>query len=216
MAAQVKICGLTEIEQAIVAAEAGADYLGLVFASSRRQVIPEKAAEVANAIHRIKTPASLVGVFVNSPVQEVNRTADMFNLDWVQLSGAETWEYCLGIKKPIIKAIHISAGDSVSDVICYLKEGYSVRPKDRLMYLLDTHVEGAYGGTGIKFNWRLAEKIAAEFPVIVAGGLTPENVGQLISTVKPWGVDVSSGVETSGKKDIYKIKEFIRRAKTQE
>jgi phosphoribosylanthranilate isomerase len=214
--ARVKICGITEIEQALVAAKAGSDYLGLVFAPSRRQVLPEIAVEIANAIRRIKTPASLVGVFVNSPILEVNRMADLLNLDWVQLSGTETWEYCLGIRRPIIKVVHVSSGYSSSDIIRYLKEGYRVRLKDRLIFLLDSYNDGTYGGTGQTFNWQLAREIAAEYPVMIAGGLTPENVGQLISEVQPWGVDVSSGVETSGKKDIQKIKEFIRRAKTQE
>ena len=97
-----------------------------------------------------------------------------------------------------------------------MRKGYALKSKRRLIVLLDTHVDGTYGGTGQTFNWQLAKEIADEYPVIVAGGLTPENVGQLVSEVKPWGVDVSSGVETAGKKDIKKIEEFIRRVKAQE
>ncbi len=210
---RVKICGLIDIQQASAAAEAGADFLGLVLAPSRRQVLPEKAAEIANAVHRMKSYLPVVGVFVNSPAQEVNRIADLCDLDWVQLSGTETWEYCRNILRPIIKAIHISSQSTSRDVIKYLEEGYRLRSQDRLIGLLDTQVKGYYGGTGQIFDWRLAKEISTIYPVIVAGGLTPDNVGHLIEEVQPWGVDVSSGVETEGKKDIIKIRDFIQKVK---
>jgi phosphoribosylanthranilate isomerase len=213
---RIKICGITEMQQAITAVKAGADFLGLVFAPSRRQVNEEKAAEIAAYVKRTKYHPALAGVFVNYPAPEVNRITDFCNLDWVQLSGSESWEYCLSIKRPIIKVIHISPLLSSRETIGYMKEGYGLRPKDKLIYLLDTHTEGAYGGTGQTFNWLLAKEVAATYPVIVAGGLTLDNVGQLIKEVHPWGVDVSSGVELNGKKDLEKIKEFISKVKTQE
>ena len=210
---KVKICGLTDVKQVVAAAEAGADYLGLVLASSRRQVSPSKAAELSRAVHRSKPCASVVGVFVNSPAPDVNYIAELCNLDWVQLSGSETWKYCLEIKRPIIKAIRISEVHSSQEIIEFIKKGSRSISKESLMYLLDTQIEGTYGGTGQTFNWRLGKEVAAVYPVIVAGGLTPENVGKLINKVHPWGVDVSSGVETSGEKDLLKIQEFISRVK---
>lgn len=211
---RVKICGLTDTQQALVAAEAGADYLGLVLAApSRRKILPQKAVEIANSVHRLRAHGEMVGVFVNSPAEEVNLLADLCHLDWVQLSGFETWEYCRNILKPIIKAIHISAGAVSKDIIEYLEKGYRLRSEDRLICLLDTQVKGAYGGTGEIFDWQVAKEISAKYPVIVAGGLTPDNVGQLMQEVHPWGVDVSSGVETEGKKDSLKIREFIQRVK---
>ncbi len=211
---RIKICGLTDLPRALAAAEAGADYLGLVFAESRRQVSPEEAAVLSKAIQRLKSHPHVVGVFVNSPVQGVNRTADLCELDWVQLSGNETWEYCLKVERPIIKAVHVAAKHSSQETIAYMEEGFHKVSKNKLMYLLDTHIEGAYGGTGQTFNWRLAKEIATLYPVIIAGGLTPQNVAKLIKQVQPWGVDVSSGVETGGEKDIQKIKEFIRKVKS--
>lgn len=213
---RVKICGLTDLALALATAEAGVDYLGLVFAFSRRQVSPQGAAEIAGAIQRNKSHPPVVGVFANSPVNEVNRIADLCNLDWVQLSGTEKWEYCLELERPIIKAIHVTPEHTCQETISYMEEGFRLLSKNKLMFLMDTHIEGTYGGTGQTFNWQRAKEIAALYPVIIAGGLTPENVGKLIKEIQPWGVDVSSGVESAGKKDLQKIKDFIRRVKNQE
>jgi phosphoribosylanthranilate isomerase len=213
---QVKICGLTDQSQALAAAEAGADYVGLVFAASRRQVSPKKAEEMAYAIHRAKSHPPVVGVFVNFPAQEVNRIADLCKLDWVQLSGEETWTYCREIERPIIKTVHVSVEDSPSEIIEYMEKGYCSISAGGLIYLLDTHIDGTHGGTGRTFSWQLAKEIAAVYPFIIAGGLTAANVDRLIEEVHPWGVDVSSGVELSGKKDIKKIRDFIVKVKNQE
>lgn len=159
----------------------------MIFAPSHRQITIEKATEITIAINRLKSHPDLVGVFVNSPPQKVNRIADICNLDWVQLSGSENWEYCFSIKRPIIKAIHISPQHTSREIIGYMREGYSLRPKEKLIYLLDTHIVGSFGGTGKTFNWQLAKEIGVEYPVMVAGGLIPHNVGQLIAEVKPWG-----------------------------
>ena len=212
---RVKICGLSEIEHAVLASQSGADFLGLVFAPSRRQISPEKALALIEAVHSINVEKRLlaVGVFVNARAQEVNRIADCCRLDRVQLSGEESWDYCQKINRPVIKVIHVSAEAEADEVLADIEQGYRLFEEKELICLLDTRVGNAYGGTGQLFSWQVAEEVAARFPVIIAGGLTPDNVGQLVRQVHPWGVDVSTGVESKGKKDISKIKEFIDKVK---
>ena len=210
---KVKICGLMEAEHALAAAEAGADFLGLVFAPSRRRVTPEKARDIADAVRRTGKCPAIVGVFVNEPVSTVNRIAGICQLDWVQLSGDESPQYCAGITHPVIKAIHISAGTDMKAVAAEIENGYRLKQRDRLIYLLDTKSEDAYGGTGRIFDWQSVKPISARHAIMIAGGLEPSNVGRLIEEADPWGVDVSSGVETGGEKDTGKIKAFIETAR---
>ena len=206
---KIKICGITEVEHALVVQRAGADFIGLVFAQSTRRVSAERAQQIVQALAGLERRPAVAGVFVNSPVKEVNRVAAFFGLDWVQLSGDETWHYCKQIKRPVIKAVHVPTDMKAKDVIDDIAEGYRTMEPKRFMCLLDAKAGEAYGGTGKTFNWQLAKEVSEKYPVIVAGGLDPDNVKKLISDVHPWGVDVSSGVESDGKKDPEKITAFI-------
>jgi phosphoribosylanthranilate isomerase len=210
---KVKICGLMAEKEAKAAASAGADYLGLVLAPSRRQVDAEKARQIVVQVKDTYPVPEIVGVFVNRPAEEVNSIARTCSLDRVQLCGEESWDYCRDIEKPLIKVIHITTATRASDVLQEMENSRSWVLEKNSLILLDSLSPGAFGGTGQTFDWQLAAEISARFPVLVAGGLTPQNVGEMIRIVKPWGVDVSSGVETEGKKDILKIRNYIQAAK---
>jgi phosphoribosylanthranilate isomerase len=205
---KIKICGITEVAYAQAAIEAGADLIGVVLAPSPRKVTYEKAREIVAAVKKHYFP--VVGVFVNMPASAVNIVADFCGLDWVQLSGDESWEYCQRIEKPVIKAVHITPDWDEEKLLAHLEDGQKKLGDRSPIYLLDTFVEDKYGGTGQAFAWKIARRAAAEYPAIIAGGLQPENVGEVVSSLKPWGVDVSSGVESHGVKDVGKIKDFIQ------
>jgi phosphoribosylanthranilate isomerase len=207
---RVKICGLMEIEHAVKAGKAGADFIGIVFAESSRQVTPDKAVQLVASVHDINPRPEAVGVFRNASAEEVNRIACECKLDRVQLSGQESIEYCHDITFPIIKVVHVSLDANTDLILAQVQRWYEVMKEQNFLCLLDTVVDGKYGGTGITFDWQIAKAVAARFPVMVAGGLTPENVAEMIREVKPWGVDVASGVETNSRKDHIKIEEFIR------
>lgn len=206
---EVKICGLSEVEHALVAAQAGADYIGMVFRYGQRQVSTEKALQIVETVRTLKSHPVIVGVFVNQPANDVNRIASLCHLDRVQFSGDEDWDYCRDIERPMIRAVHISLDATAREVLTDIEAGYQLFSQDRLICLLDTSVRGVPGGTGETFNWQLAKEVCARFPVMVAGGLTPLNVGELVRAAHPRGVDVSSGVESGGKKDPVKIRAFI-------
>jgi len=204
----IKICGIRDKTHALAAVEAGVDFIGLVFAPSKRQVSPAKACEIASDVKKSSDTTKVVGVFVNAPSFQVNELADFCALDWVQLSGDESWEYCSEVVRPVIKTIRIDR-QSPQELYAELSAGDKLLPHQSFIALLDSRVEGKYGGTGENFDWDLAQEVAKRFPVIIAGGLDPRNVARLIERVSPWGVDVSSGVETGGVKDIAKIRAFI-------
>jgi len=206
---RVKICGIKQKADALAVIEAGGDLIGLVFAPSRRQVTPAQAREIVSAVKGHSRAIEVVGVFVNMPAPEVNMIATSCHLDWVQLSGDEPWEYCRQIARPLIKAVRIRQGQRPESIGANLATGEQVLSSQKHLYLLDSQVKGRYGGTGISFDWSLARPVAEQFPVIIAGGLNPDNVARVIEMVAPWGVDVSSGVEAGGAKDIGKIRAFI-------
>jgi len=183
-------------------------------------VTPIEAREIVSAAKKISNIIQIiqtVGVFVNMPASKVNEIADFCALDWVQLSGDESWEYCCEIARPIIKAVRIGQ-QHPEEILAELATGTrmlstnlhpSIPSSLRFIPLLDSQVKDKYGGTGMTFDWRLAQQIAERFPVIIAGGLAPDNVAQAIEIVAPWGVDVSSGVEVGGVKNVAKIRAFI-------
>lgn len=208
--AKIKICGLTDKNNAKAAAKAGADFLGLVFAQSSRRVSPDGALKIVEAVHELKQRPLIVGVFVNLPAGEINSIAEYCRLDMVQLSGDESWRYCRQIERPLIKVIHIEADRIAGQVLSEMEEGYRSGLKQKPALLLDTKTKDFYGGTGRTFDWGLAEEVSKRYPVIIAGGISPQNVGSLIKQVNPWGVDVSGGVESGGEKDIKKIDAFIK------
>ncbi|MFA5055217.1 MAG: phosphoribosylanthranilate isomerase [Dehalococcoidia bacterium] len=203
---RVKICGIKEPSQAVAAAKAGADYIGIVMAPSKRQVDIEQARAIAAAVKGSRTLS--VGVFVNMPASEINRIAKYCNFDRIQLSGDEPWEYVQELHRPAIKAIKISKEYSSEKLVSELSGGYK-KANYYFLPLLDCAVNGSYGGTGKAFDWAIAKAAAGKYRFVLAGGLTPANVAWAIAAARPWGVDVSSGVETNGVKDIGKIKRFI-------
>ncbi len=205
----VKICGIREEVHALTAAGAGADFFGLIFTPSARQVKPEEAERITAAVKREGYATRAVGVFVNRPADEVNEIARACRLDWVQLSGDEPWEYCLEIDRPVVKVVRIDRQLGPQETGALLTEGEKILKVREHLYLLEAKVPGRYGGTGRLLDWGLAAQVAARFPVILAGGLTPENVTQAIRKVAPRGVDVSSGVEVGGVKHAARIRAFI-------
>lgn len=194
---RVKICGIKTWAEARAALEAGAHALGFVFAPSPRRIHPETAREI---ITKLPPLVTTVGVFVNEPRYSLLEIASFCRLDVLQLHGEEPPEYCRGISQRLIKAIRVRDINSLELIPQYRVDAF----------LLDAFVPGRAGGTGHTFNWEIARR-AKELgpPIILAGGLTPENVAEAIRQVRPYAVDVSSGVETNGQKDPVKIARFM-------
>jgi phosphoribosylanthranilate isomerase len=203
MTTRIKICGITNLADAKVAVQAGADALGFVFydQSPRRISIPA-AAEIARHLH----PAILrVGVFVNAPAEFISEAIAGSDLSLLQFHGDETPEFCLQFGVMSMKAFRMRDAETLKELPKYQTDAW----------LLDAYAPEAPGGTGAKFNWNLAlEAKKLGRPVFLAGGLTPENVGEAVRRVQPFGVDVSSGVEMSpGRKDHAKLLAFINAVK---
>ena len=238
----VKICGLRDVETALETAKAGADMIGLMFAESKRRVTPQQCHDIVEALKEGRTQGReaefdgpvrgevsartwfgawadsfdqsaarwrplIVGVFANMTPHEVNDIADAAGLDLVQLSGGEDDAFVRQITRPVIRGVHVHPGVSAFDVDDRCVPGLSAG------LLLDTGSASALGGTGETFDWAVAAEVAQHKPFLLAGGLNPETVAGAIEQVQPWGVDVSTGVETNGVKDIEKIRAFIRAAK---
>jgi phosphoribosylanthranilate isomerase len=207
---RVKICGLMTPALAGEVADAGADYIGVILAPSRRRVTPALAREIASAVKTTAARPQTVGVFVNEAADTVNRLAAEIGLDRVQLSGDEDDAYCRQITAPLIRVVHVTPGETSADVAARVAAGIEALAGRDVLWLLDTGGTGAYGGSGHRFDRRVAWGAARDASVLVAGGLTPENVTAVIRDVRPHGVDVSSGVETDGVKDMAKINAFIK------
>ena len=198
----VKICGITNSEDARVAVEAGADAIGFIFVPGTPRYI--EAAVAREIAGEMGGTVKKVGVFVDEPAEAVNRLAREVPLDLVQLHGAEAPESAQLVEAPVIKVVRVRGAIDVERLRAYKASAY----------LLDTYVEGAHGGTGKTFDWDLALPIVrAGLPVLLSGGLTPDNVAEAVRRVRPWGVDVSSGVEAGpGRKDHDKVRAFIANA----
>jgi phosphoribosylanthranilate isomerase len=212
MAVDVKICGIMTPEHARAAVVAGADLIGLVFASSRRRISVEQARTIAAAAREAATECGstvgLVGVFVDEQPEQINAIVVEVGLDWVQLSGHEDVATIDAINAPVIKAIRFDAHPSEAGWLAQSAETGRVDP-----LLIDANVSGSFGGAGVTGDWEQAAALARRRPTWLAGGLTPENITAAIERVQPQAVDVSSGVETGGVKDVAKIQVFIQNAK---
>ncbi len=208
---RIKICGIKTEAHALAAAEAGADFIGFIFTRSARQVTPAQAKKITAVLKESKKVGpEIVGVFVNTPFYVVNRIVEFCCLNRVQLSGDENIEYCREITYPVVKVMRVSQHYQPEQVCRDLAAWSKALVKQEHRFLLDAYDPDRYGGTGRKLDWNVAGEIAKRFGVILAGGLTPQNVGAVIRIAQPWGVDVSSGVETGGEKDVEKIKAFIK------
>ncbi|MEX2081512.1 MAG: phosphoribosylanthranilate isomerase, partial [Dehalococcoidia bacterium] len=225
----VKICGLRDAETAIEAAKAGADFVGIMFAKSKRRVTPQECHDIVEALHEhrhreeqatfegpqpgevrgsswfgawadavedasFRCRPLIVGVFADMGLEEVNDIADAAHLDLVQLSGAESWDFAAKVERPVIKALHVG-GEAAEELFERIEPGRAAS------LMLDTKSETLRGGTGEAFDWTVAAEVARTYPVMLAGGLDPGNVALAIEQVQPWAVDVSTGVESDGRKD---------------
>jgi len=197
---RIKICGITNLEDALLAADLGADALGFIFyPKSPRTVAPAAALAI---IAQLPPLVTTVGVFVDEDAAAVRDLAARVGLDWVQLHGQESPEYCRSLGRRVIKGFRIRDQNSLSALAAYRGAAQAL--------LLDTYKKGQIGGTGETFDWALAREARKFGPIILAGGLNPENVAQAIAAAQPQAVDVASGVEAApGKKDPEKLERFF-------
>ena len=203
MAVAVKICGITRVEDGLAAAQAGAHAIGLVFhRASPRCIAPDAAAAI---VARLPPFVTAVGLFVDAEPAQVRAVLDAVPLQLLQFHGDEPPDYCLQFKVRTMKAFRIRDAESLRELPQYKTN----------FWLLDAYTPDKPGGTGEKFNWDLAvEAQKLGRPIFLAGGLTPENVAEAVQRVRPYGVDVSSGVESApGRKDHAKVRAFIRAAR---
>lgn len=203
MQVKVKICGITNLDDAMAAVDFGADALGFVFfKESPRYISLDNAAAI---IKKLPSFTTTIGVFVNEKPDQIEKTIDLTRIDIVQLHGNEPPEMC-NVSRRLIKAIRVKSLESLDPLNNY---------KDRVSaFLLDTFTPDILGGTGQIFNWDIAIYAKQFGRIILAGGLKPDNIADAVRRVKPYGVDVSSGVESKkGKKDHKKMKLFIEKAK---
>lgn len=201
---RIKICGITCVEDALAAVEAGTDAIGLVFyAPSPRAVTIDQAAQICKALPPFITT---VGLFVNASYEEVSTISSKLSLGLLQFHGEESPEYCEQFNQPWIKALRVQPSTNIIEIMQPYNKAQGI--------LLDSYVAGVQGGTGTTFDWSLIPQ-QSDKPIILAGGLTVENVQQAIQIAKPYAVDVSGGVEiTKGIKDHNKMRAFINKVKS--
>lgn len=201
--ARIKICGITRIEDALAAAQAGADAIGLVFhAASPRAISPEQAAAIVRALPPF---VSSVGLFVDATEARVNEVLRQVPLDMLQFHGDEPDEFCQRFARPYLKAVRVRPGDDINALAAAWPGASGI--------LLDSYKPGVPGGTGETFDWSMVPA-RRSWPLILAGGLQADNVRQAIELTAPWAVDVSGGVEAArGIKDPAKINAFIQEVK---
>jgi len=194
---RVKICGIKRLEDALAAVDAGTDAIGLNFwRPGRRYVPPEVARVIARALPPFVTR---VGVFADEDPETIRQIAVLCGLDALQLHGSESPQFCRQFDRPVVKGIKVRSPESVTGLARYQVAAF----------LLDAHVPGEMGGTGRAFDWGPGPRAKEAGPIILSGGLTPENVGDAIQAATPYAVDVATGVETGGYKDPAKIRAFV-------
>jgi phosphoribosylanthranilate isomerase len=207
----VKICGITSVEDAQLAVDAGADAVGFVFfAMSPRKTTVERASRIVRVL---PTTVRRVGVFVNETPEAMSRAAEEVGLDLLQLHGDEPAEALAGLARPVIKAVRVGRGFAQDEALRFAEKAAGL--------LVDTRLPGETqlpGGTGVPFDWTLVKGLAERVPfLMLAGGLSPQNVAEAIRAVRPHAVDVSSGVEAlPGRKDAEKVRAFVRAAREAE
>ncbi len=202
---RVKICGITNLEDALTAVEVGADALGFVFVPDTPRCV--KPDQVAVIVDELPPFITTVGLFATKDTAKIRTIVNQCRLDAIQLHADVTPEFCRNLDRRVIKAVRVKDESSLSILSEY----------DVNAFLLDAYVEGKLGGTGKVFDWNLALRAKDYGRIIVAGGLNPENVAQAVRRVNPYGVDVSSGVESQpGRKDSDKVRKFINAAKSVE
>ena len=209
----VKIDGLRQPEHAVAAARAGADLIGFIFAPARRRVTAIEARSCIAAARETATRTLLaVGVFVDAEPSEIADIAGDAGLDAVQLHGAEPPEFIQSLPVPAFKALRPRPGSPSEEVVSEINR-YRSAATPPIGVLIDGYSDQAAGGSGARADWAMAAVVCAGSPILLAGGLDPENVGAAIRHVRPHGVDVSSGVEIDGVKDSARIDQFIRAAR---
>ena len=207
----IKICGLTNLDDALAAVDAGADYLGFNFyPKSPRLITPGACAAIAAALAQRGAPVTTVGLFVNTDPAEAAELLDLCGLNLAQLHGDEQPQNLTRLWGRAFKAVrdaHLGNLDDLAAVTVFSPGAPAL--------LVDAYQPGMYGGTGRTANWNLARPVAERYPIFLAGGLTPANVAEAIAAVRPWGVDVASGVEASpGRKDREKMVQFVANARS--
>ena len=196
---KVKICGMTQLKDALFAVEQGVDAVGFIFYKKSPRAVTMKT--VREIIAKLPPLVDTVGVFVNESAERLNKIADYCGLDLVQLHGEESPAFCRKIHRRVIKAFRVKDLQSIKQLEKFPVSGF----------LLDTFSDDLHGGTGKTFDWNLALPAKKMGPVILAGGLTPRNILQAVRQVRPYGVDVCSGVEKSpGIKDLEKVRAFLK------